>query len=308
LPQGLTDAFLPATLQPAAGEHLLYRPMLGARVSLHYVQARAGIDVWQQVALLAELHEAEAAWDEAVDLGRALPELHDAPVVNSLFGDLDALPKARRPVQDSLVGHLYRGRPLATWSCKKPKATSTPDETEGAFRARVRELLREERDRQMQTLRDRYAPKLARLQDQIARAEQNVEVQESQYQEKKLQTAVSIGTTLLGALFGRKLISSGTVSKASTAARRAGSTARELGDIGRAEEKVEALQQRLAALEAELAEDLDALEQPIDPQQLDIAEGSVPPRKADIAVEELLVVWAPWVVRDGELSEAAYAC
>jgi hypothetical protein len=42
-------------------------------------------------------------------------------------------------------------------------------------------------------------------------------VEQSQYKQKKMQTAISFGTTVVGALFGRKLGSVGNVGRAATA-------------------------------------------------------------------------------------------
>jgi hypothetical protein len=69
----------------------------------------------------------------------------------------------------------------------------------------------------MPPLRERYAPKLARLGDRIRRAPQRVEVEKSQYRQQKMQTAVSIGATVLG----RSSVASLAVS-ATSGARRSG--------------------------------------------------------------------------------------
>ena len=60
------------------------------------------------------------------------------------------------------------------WKSADPKETSRPGESEGAFRGRLRELARESRDLEVEKLRQRYAPKLARLAEQIQRAEQRI--------------------------------------------------------------------------------------------------------------------------------------
>ena len=52
-----------------------------------------------------------------------------------------------------------------------------------------------------------------------------------QSSQQKLQAAVSIGATLVGALFGRKAISVGTLGRATTAARGMSRTMKEAGDV-----------------------------------------------------------------------------
>jgi len=66
-----------------------------------------------------------------------------------------------------------------------------------------------------------------------------------------VQTAVSIGATVLGALFGRKL-GTGTVGRGTTAARGAARAMEQQQDVERAKEDLEAAEQQLARLEEEL--------------------------------------------------------
>ena len=78
-------------------------------------------------------------------------------------------------------------------------------EDQAAFRTRLTQALREKRDKEIEKLRKRYAPKLARLQKRIQKAEERVEREKGQYNERKYQTAISFGATLLGALLGRRV-------------------------------------------------------------------------------------------------------
>ena len=82
-------------------------------------------------------------------------------------------------------------------------------------------LLSNKRDEISESLRKKYAPKIAALQEKIRKAEQAVERETSQAKQAGMQTAVSFGATLLGAFVGRKKVSSSTLSKATTAMRRA---------------------------------------------------------------------------------------
>ena len=65
-------------------------------------------------------------------------------------------------------------------------------------------------------------PKQAALAERLRRAEAAVEREQQQASQPKLQTALSVGATLLGALLGRKAISAGTLGRATTAARGVG--------------------------------------------------------------------------------------
>jgi hypothetical protein len=159
---------------------------------------------------------------------------------------------------------------------------------------------------ELEKLRARYAPKLARLEERVRTAEAKVEVERDQHKHQKLQTAVSIGATVLGALFGRKVASSGNVGRAATAARGAGRISREARDVGRAEERLDDVREKLAELEARFEEESGRLSQPVDPRSLDVQERPIKPRKADIAVEELQLAWMPWWLDEQGIARPAF--
>ena len=94
---------------------------------------------------------------------------------------------------------------------------SRPGETEGQFRVRLQESPRAVRDAASEKLRQKYAPRLAALQERIRRAEQAREREAEQATQAELQTAISFGATLLGAFIGRKAVSVSTVGRATTA-------------------------------------------------------------------------------------------
>ena len=66
--------------------------------------------------------------------------------------------------------------------------------------------------------------------------EQAVERESEQVTQQGLQTAISIGTTLIGVMLGRKAMTAATLGRATTAARGAGRVLKERQDVGRASE------------------------------------------------------------------------
>jgi hypothetical protein len=124
--------------------------------------------------------------------------------------------------------------------------------------------------------------------------------EQSQYQEQKMQTAISVGATVLGAMFGRKLSRAG-IGRATSAARGAGRIGRQREDVSRAQDNVESVmaeQQELTRqIEAETAE----LQAKFDPAALAFEKVEVKPRKSDVATLSLTLLWLPFeVTREGE--------
>src|SRR5260370_6971193 len=115
--------------------------------------------------------------------------------------------------------------------CASLDRLSKPGESERDFRVRLQQAAREERDRRAEELKKDYAPRLAALDERKRRAEQAVDREKGQAQQQTLQTAVSVGTALLGAFLGRKTLSVATLNRAATAAPAACRYTKEAGNV-----------------------------------------------------------------------------
>lgn len=293
LPADIEEAFL-AVRGPS--DRITYQPRAYATARLHYIDKAAGLDDWQTLSLAAPISDEgdEALWAEAEELAVAPTR---EPVAGSAFADLPA--GAQRSASytkwaKALAAELYEGRRLTLYACDALKQVSRPGESEGDFRARLALTVRERRDAEAEKLRQKYAPKLASLQGQRQRAAERIDREKSQASQQKMQAAISIGTSLLSAFLGRKAVSATNVGRLGTAARSASRVGQQSADVARAEESAEAIGQKLDALDKELQASLAALEARLDPQSVPLRELPVAPRKSDIAVGKVVLLWTPW--------------
>jgi hypothetical protein len=310
LPHDVEEFFLPRTAPVPTGGKLIYRAALFGSARLHYADRGGDVDHWESAWLLARLPEDPQPdpW-EASRMLEAAPELEREPDPSGKFSALPgeaAQPRSYDAWRKRLVTHLYRRRPLVLWRCPLLKECSTPGQTEGEFRVALGQILRERRDLDIEKLRKRYAPKLARLQDRIRTAEERVGREQDQQRTQKMQTVVSLGATVLGALFGRRAASVGTVGRAATTMRGMARTAREKGDVERAMENLEELRRKLEEVEAEFEEATEDLRERLDPEVIEVEERALKPRKSDIEVDSVVLVWTPWVVSSDGIAEPAF--
>ncbi len=307
LPPEIRDEFLPAA---EAVDRVLYQPALLGTADLHFADARSGVDTWESVAYLVPMKDrmGPKLWDSAeVFRGESVNTL-DSPLEGAEFA---ALPRAATNAssygtwQKAFKTHLYQNHTLDLLSCPALKLSADPGETEAEFRVRVREAVREQRDADVEKLRRRYAPKVAALQERIRKAEERVGREKSQYDQQKMQAAISMGATVLGALLGRKAVSVGNVGRATTAVRGVGRAAREKDDIERAKKELDALRGKLQDLEVELEGAVAGLAATLQADSHEITKKAVRPRKADIGVGQLGLVWVPHRVDpDGTIQRA----
>jgi hypothetical protein len=182
---------------------------------------------------------------------------------------------------------------------------SAPGESERDFRVRLQTAAREQRDQAVEQLRRKYAPKLAALDDKIRRTGQAVERESAQATQQKLQTALSMGATVLGALFGRKTLSTSTLGRATTTARGVGRTMKESQDIDRARETLAAAQQQKAELEAQVQAEISELGGALDPLAEPLETIILKPKRTELSVQLVALAWAPvWTDAQGRSTPA----
>ena len=191
---------------------------------------------------------------------------------------------------------LFRSQALKLFRSPSLDLASKPGESEQDFRIRLSAVAAGSGGTSCSRRSASATPPGSRsLQERIRRAEQATEREKAQAQQQKLQTAISVGVTILGALLGgRKTVRRGTIGRATTAARGAGRILKEGQDVGRAEENVQALQQQLEELEAQATGESEALKTAVDPLGEELESLEVRPNKTDVSVRVLGLGWVPY--------------
>jgi hypothetical protein len=255
LPAGIRELYLPADGSGATR----YVPVLYGAARVQYTDMRKGLDQTVDVQAITPLGDGAVAvdWDNAEIVDVPPDRLSPKPAVPA--AEYLAVPPAALVVrsyadwQKDFEQWIARARAQRLMSAPSLGLTSRPGETERDFQIRVQQAAREARDAAVERLRASYAPKLARIRARVQSAQDAVAREQQQSQQQKLQSVVSIGSTLLGALMGRKALSMSTLGRATTAARGVGRVVKESQEIAGAEEHVKDAQSALADLETELA-------------------------------------------------------
>ncbi len=172
------------------------------------------------------------------------------------------------------------------------KLTSNPGESERDFQARVRDAQRVARDAAVDDLRKKFAARRAQIEEQRRRAQVAIERESSQATQQKLQTGLSVGATILGALFGRKSIGAGTIGRATTAARGVSRTMKETDDIRRANENLGAVEEKATALEQEVADETRRITEQFDAAGA-VERLSLAPKRGQVSVQLVGLGWIP---------------
>ena len=296
VPPGIDQFFVPLPPTRGAAAPAYLPGVLGAaRVS--FSDSKAGIQATRDVLYAASITDAPVPvdWATATRLDVAASDLEQRPAAGARFGPLPAVasqPKAYAAWQKSFAQWIGRAETLEVWRHRGTGLTSSPGESERDFRLRVQDGMRTARDEAVENVRRKYAPKQATLADRLRRAEAGVTREQQQASQQKLQTALSMGATVIGALFGRRAVTTGTLGRATTAARGMGRSMKEAEDVKRASESVEQVRARIQELEDEIREETQAIaagyatEAPLERMTLN-------PKRGQVAVQFVALGWIP---------------
>lgn len=305
----MSQFFLPVRGGAPGGARLVYEPVLFGAAQVRYADAKAKVDASEALQAMTPVAEGPVAvdWAQADDCPFAAGDLESEPAAGAAFASLP--PSALKPRsydtwQKAFVAWVYGSRKLSLLRSPALALVSSPGETEGDFRVRLQQAARERRDQAVADLREQYGKRLAQLQDRLRRAQEAREREQNQASTQKMQTAISFGATLLGALMGRKKVTTSTLGRATTAARGVGRTMKEAEDVKRAAETVETMQRQIAELEAELAAQAATIESAMTAGPLEKLE--IAPKKSGIAVQVVALTWAPYWLDDRGGKTAAY--
>ena len=238
----------------ADGNGQVLHPSLGLRIRGTFASRRPSAEAPAEVLVSVPFGpDGKPSWKHASVAGAAHhshpPVAHSGPV----FAPVN--PAALQAAQHQtwqMEARTQLGESLEVPVLREGKITGAPFETDAEFRLRLEQAAREERDETVQVIRRKYETKMRTAADKVNRAREAVARQKSQARSAQVQTAISVGTSVLGALFGKKASGLGHITRAGTAARGATRAMKESSDVGTAEEKLADAEAAAAELEAEV--------------------------------------------------------
>ncbi len=272
-----------------------YEPILAARVSLLFDETKAKLRHTQEWEAILRMGPDGFDIDTLVEVDFDDRDFQTDPpdgcryVVPAFNITKTALKSAEREVKLA----LYTDEKLELFHNPELKLYSRPNETRDEFEVRCRTAADEGNDEAAAKLRDKLTTKLARIQDQIAKAEDRVRQAEVDAEGRKEQQLINLGTSILGGLLGGRRRSR----SLGAAARRMGSGRRQAAaSANRVETAMNRLDEKyddLEELEAKLADSILDLEDEWNDKSIAIETVEVALEKSDITIEDLVIAWTP---------------
>jgi len=284
---------------PGVADDLVYYPRLIAAAELVYNNARYSVEDERSCVYAVEFEDGPVSvdWDNGEPVSISIDELDDEGVAEAAYADCPACAQTAKNYtvwNRDFKRWIRQNETVTIYRSKRFRLSSEPGEAQGDFRARLQIAANEKRDQAVAKIRKRYASKATTLENRLLRAQQSIDRERQQASKKKLDTAVSFGTAILGAVLGRKRLSTTSATRIGGAIKTASGARKEAADIKRAEQTAAKVKADIETLNRELKKELATLTGSYDAQAEELSEIVVRAKTTDIHVPLLGLAWMPY--------------
>ncbi|CAA6815898.1 MAG: FIG00495827: hypothetical protein [uncultured Sulfurovum sp.] len=262
-----------------------FRATLQAKVEVHYFNQSKNIDENEALCLSLELYAEDMLDWQNAEVFENCPSFSQTEPSSASYLPLSSQiseDKGLKRTQKGLIDWIYKNKRLTLFKTTSPRLSSSPNESLGDFKVRLKDILDEKKEMDIDKLQTRYERKEKTLLKRLQRAQEKVAKEEADASKSMIDTGIAV----LGALFGRS--SSAKLGHAFTKGSRA---YKDRGDIGRAEEALAEIHEEIELLAEEFEDKIDALAEKFDVDNVEIQDASMKPKKSNIEVQELSIVW-----------------
>ncbi len=296
VPPGIQQFFIPPPA-PSDASGPVYSPMILGAARVTFADPKLGIDEARDVIYETEIGSGAVTidWATAAPVDLPVADLRRTPDAGAAYEPLPPaamLAKNYGVWEKAFTRWILQTEKIELLRHREIGLTSKPGETERDFRIRLQEASRTARDEAVEAVRRKYGAKQAALAERLRRAEAGVARESEQASQQKLQTALSFGATIMGALLGRKAVSASTLGRATTAARGVGRSMKETSDVKRASETVEAVRAQASELDDQVREETQALAAAFD-RPVELERVTLLPKRGQVLVHFVALGWDP---------------
>jgi hypothetical protein len=316
VPQGINEYFMPndlgvseaSTSLNLSGEitpqGIVYHPALLAQAEVRYISRPYNLDYSNRsCALLQNQPSGLVRWEDYAFPSINTKNMDSQPLPQAQFSGLPGwLSDARRlkTLENDFLDWVYRNGTIHLRVNQTLKVNSDPNISTAGFRTLCSEAAQKGAEVELDKIELSYRKKLTTLEQKTEKQEMIVKAEEQELNQRRMETGVSIGSTVLKLLGGRRGNISSSISKTRQ-------TQQSKAELEQKRKVLLDLQDQLKSLENEKSNILQETRNRWAEMVNDIVDLPVSPAKKDIYLDIFGVTWLPYYVfkSGSELKEVA---
>jgi DNA helicase HerA-like ATPase len=270
------------------------QPYLTFSCNVHFVNSSKAIDLETTQAFKIYLDEEMKAIDfeEKETLENA--SFEEKERANSSYYTLPIFiqnEKELKSIEKDFSDYIYRNTRLSLYKNDALKIVSKQDESLSDFKIRLQDRLNEKIDEEVEKLQIKFQKDNDSIENKLSNLYEKLEREEQQATATTTDTLISIGTSLLGAFFGKSVLTKTNMGKVASSAKGASRILKERNDIKYVEADILQLQDEQKTLQHTLENEIEKINTSNLSSNYEIEEIFIKPKRSDIYNIKLELLW-----------------
>ncbi|MFA6741954.1 MAG: DUF87 domain-containing protein [Arcobacteraceae bacterium] len=198
--------------------------------------------------------------------------------------------KELKQIQKDFTDYVYRNSKLTLFKSEALKIISKQNESLTDFKIRIQDRLNEKIDEQVENLQTKFKKTNDSIEDKLNKLFDKKEKEELQASSTTTDTIIAIGTSLLGAFFGKSTTAS-TLGKVASSAKGATRILKERSDVKYVENDIQQLQIQKDELQKTLEDEIEKINEENKISNFEIEEIYIKPKRTDIFNVKIELLW-----------------
>lgn len=269
------------------------QPYLVCSCDIHYINSTKNIDLETTETCKIYLDEEmkNINFDEKEEIENSNFETKERP--NSHYYELPTFiqsEKELKTIEKDFVDYIYRNSKLTLYKNDELKLTSKQNESLGDFKIRLQDRLNEKIDLEVEKLQTKFQKENDSIENKLSKLYEKLEREEQQATSTTTDTIISIGTSILGAFFGKSSTAT-TLGKVATSARGATKILKEKNDVKYVQNEINQLEEQRNSLKTMLENEIEKINSTNLSSNFPIEELFIKPKRSDIYNVKLELLW-----------------
>ncbi|RBQ28110.1 ATP-binding protein [Aliarcobacter vitoriensis] len=269
------------------------QPNLLISCTTHYVNSTKSIDLEEQLSYKIYIDEntKEINFDEKEELLNEIFDEKDKP--NSFYYEIPAFiqnDRELKALEKDFADYIYRNSKLTLYKNESLKLTSKQNENLNDFKIRIQDRLNEKIDLEIEKLKEKFKKDNFSIEQKLSKLFDKLEKEQMEASSVATNSIISIGTSILGAFFG-KSSKSAIASKVATSSRGVSKVLKEKNDVKAVENEINLLQTQRDELQNRLTIEIDKINQEFDISKYEVEELFIKPKRSDIYNIKIELLW-----------------
>lgn len=196
-----------------------------------------------------------------------------------------------KSIEKDFADYIYRNSKLSLYKNDSLKIISKQNESLSDFKIRLQDRLNEKIDDEVEKLQIRFEKDNDLIENKLSKLYEKLEREEQQASATTTDTLISIGTSLLGAFFGKSVVSKTNIGKVASSAKGASKILKERSDVKYVENDIKQLQEEQANLKNMLENEIEKINTSNLSSNYEIEEIFIKPKRSDIYNIKLELLW-----------------